>query len=396
MIHLQSLMQPGQGSICDINAKFNCSEVINSAYGELASIPLGAYGMTYFVIIFVAAMLPKISMITRRQLLVLESAIGFVGFLGVLALLYISNVILGKICPSCSVVHLLVIVYFAMKLVGLYRNKKMAPPATKNAAYLTRFFVVSGVLGILPLIVGVFAPLIIANNLANADKDTPQPVVATPTITTIHGQLMQFNPTNDVGNGEDYRRGSDKAKVILQMFSDFGCPHCKRVIPAIVEAQDEVGQDKVLIVYRFFPLNADCNSYLPNDNNHWYPYSCMLPQASRCAGQQGKFWEFKDWGFEGQDWAESDRQQHFSEDGLKAEAKKLGMDSDKFMQCIASGSTLAKIRADEDLAEHLKIQGTPYIFINGEVYEGGATKTDFVNAFRAHLDGKSTDVKSTQ
>jgi protein-disulfide isomerase/uncharacterized membrane protein len=391
-LHLQSLVHPGHASVCDISAKFNCSDVINSMYGELGSIPLGSYGMAYFIIILVAAMLPKISTVTSRQLLILESAIGFIGFLGVLALLYISNVILGKICPSCTIIHVLITLYFVMKLIRLYKNKKVTQPAAHNTTYLTRFFVLSAVLGGIPLIGGLFAPLVIANNLAASDKDVIKPVVAM----TLQEQLMQFNPNSSVGNGEDYRRGSDNAKIVLQMFSDFGCPHCKKAIAELILAQDEIGQDKVLIVYRFFPLNADCNSYLPAEENRWYPYGCVLTEAARCAGRQGKFWELKDWGFSGQEWTEEERKQNFSTEGLKKEAKALGIDDDKFMQCVENGSTLAKIKADEDLAHKLNIQGTPLIIVNGEVYDDNFTKADFIKAFRLKLEKIAASEKSAK
>jgi protein-disulfide isomerase/uncharacterized membrane protein len=374
--------------MCDINAKFNCSNVINSAYGELGSIPLGSYGMTYFIIILVAAMLPKFSMVTRRHLLIIESAIGFVGFLGVLSLLYISNVILRKICPTCTVIHVLIVFYFILKLTGLYKNKNIIQPTEKSATYLIRFFVVSVVLGCIPLIAGLFAPLVIANNFATSDKEVIKPVV----VMNLQEQLMEFNPA---GNGEDYRRGSDKAKVILQMFSDFGCPHCKKAIAELIQAQDEVGIDKVLIVYRFFPLNSECNPYLPTERQ-WYPYGCVLPEAARCAGRQGKFWELKDWGFSGQEWTEEERKQNFSMAGLKQEAQTLGMDSDKFMQCVESGVTLTKIKADESLAHKLNIQGTPYIIINGVVYEDDFSKAGFMKAFKAQLEKISATEQSTK
>lgn len=103
ILHIQNLMQPGHGALCDINATFNCSSVIGSSYGELASIPLGSYGMTYFVIIISAAILPKISTVTKKQHAFLEFLIGLVGFVAVVSLFYISHSILKTICPTCTI-----------------------------------------------------------------------------------------------------------------------------------------------------------------------------------------------------------------------------------------------------------------------------------------------------
>ena len=50
-VHLQVTLKSGGKQLCDFNAAVSCSAVVGSSYGEFASIPLGAYGMTFFAII---------------------------------------------------------------------------------------------------------------------------------------------------------------------------------------------------------------------------------------------------------------------------------------------------------------------------------------------------------
>lgn len=391
ILHIQNLMQPGHGALCDINATFNCSSVIGSSYGELASIPLGSYGMTYFVIIISAAILPKISTVTKKQHAFLEFLIGLVGFVAVVSLFYISHSILKTICPTCTIIHILTTIYFIIKAIQFFKNKKDTEASVQNSDYFLRFIAVCICLGIPPLAAGLIAPIVIEKFFSapkvtqtapkNADKqNTNAPLPAEKQ--NLNQQLMTFNKTNYVGNGEDYRRGNDNAKVVVQMFSDFGCPHCKDANGPLLQAQSNVGLDKVLVIYRFFPLSNKCNPYVPSEG--WYPYSCLLPQAARCAGAQGKFWELKDWGFSGQEWTDEQRAQNFSHDGLKEEAKKLGINTDEFMQCVDSGMELNKIKDDAALADKMHIKGTPLILINGQEYNGPHSVDGFTGAMQGY------------
>lgn len=401
ILHIQHLMQPGRGALCDINAALNCSNVIGSSYGELASIPLGSYGMTYFIILISASILPKISLITKKQQATLEIVLGLIGFVSVLSLFYISHSILKVICPVCSLIHILVVIYFIMKTISFFKNKNAGDTPSQNSDYFIRFIAVCICLGIPPLAAGLVAPIIIDKFFSSpklttnelSSRDTPKgetagsnPIVVDPAVAPSGVQrgdvekLLPINKTNYVGNGEDYRKGRDDAKVVVQIFSDFGCPHCKEANSPLMEAQRQVGMDKVLIVYRFFPLSNKCNPYVPSEG--WYPYSCVLPQAARCAGVQGKFWEFKDWGYAGQEWTDEQRAQNFTMAGLKEEAKNLGMNVDAFSQCMESGAELNKIKEDAALADKLKIKGTPLILINGQEYDGPHSVDAFTQAFQ--------------
>jgi protein-disulfide isomerase len=141
-----------------------------------------------------------------------------------------------------------------------------------------------------------------------------------------------------------------------------------------------IGLDKVVVVYRFFPLSNDCNPYVSSKG--WYAYSCSLANMVRCAGQQNKFWEFKEWAFSAQDLSDKERALQFSTAGVKQEAEKLGIQFDSFNQCVESGVEFAKIKNDSAFANKLGIQGTPMIFINGVEYKGPHSVDDFVRVIQ--------------
>jgi uncharacterized membrane protein/protein-disulfide isomerase len=391
ILHIQNLLQPGHGALCDINSTFNCSAVIGSSYGEFASIPLGSYGMAYFIVLISAALLPKISVITKKQHSTLEFILSSIGFLTAISLFYISHFILKTICPTCTIIHLLVVIYFVIKGVDFFKTKKNFKESAlpSGSDYLIRFMAICICLGMPPLAAGLIAPIVIDNffpsyKFINKEKVLTKintlAAASESASADLNKQLSSFNKTNYVGNGEDYRRGNDEAKVVVQMFSDFGCPHCKEATTALLQAQDQVGLDQVLFVYRFFPLSNKCNPYASSEG--WYPYTCTLTQAARCVGVQGKFWEFKEWAFSGQDWTDEQRAQSFSMAGLKEEAKNLGVNADLVEQCIEKGLELNKIKDDATLANKLKIEGTPLILVNGKRYQGPHTVENFVQAIR--------------
>ena len=387
-VHLQLGLKSGP-QICDFNSTVNCSNVIGSSYGEIAAIPLGAYGMTYFAIIISAAFMPKLARINKKWLAFWELIIAIVGFASVCGLVYISYAVLRLVCPTCSVIHVIVTLYLIIKIYQFIKVRK-EKDLPKNDAFI-RLMAVSLCLGIPPLAIGLVAPMFAPYFFSNKEKPaqaTSDSVNSNPPIKQeksstnefdMKTAMMSFNKTNFVGNGEDYRRGDDNAKVIIQVFSDFGCPHCRIATDAILKAQDTVGLDKVLFVYRFFPLSNKCNPYVPGEGV--YPFACSLAEAVRCSGQQGKFWEFKAWAFNGQSWDNSERAQKFSLEGMKAEATALGMNADAFAQCVQSDVEIQKIKDDAAMANKMGIQGTPLIIINGQPYEGPHSPDSFSQAF---------------
>ena len=75
--------------------------------------------------------------------------------------------------------------------------------------------------------------------------------------------------------------GPDKAPVTIVEFSDFECPFCLRVVPTLERILEDYGDD-VRLVFRQFPLN----------NIH--PNAQSAAEASLCAADQSRFWQYHD------------------------------------------------------------------------------------------------------
>jgi len=76
-------------------------------------------------------------------------------------------------------------------------------------------------------------------------------------------------------------RGNPKAPVMIVEFSDFQCPYCHQVEPVVKELLAKYG-DKVSLAYRDLPLKQI------------HPQAEIAAEASRCAGEQGKYWDYHD------------------------------------------------------------------------------------------------------
>jgi protein-disulfide isomerase len=143
---------------------------------------------------------------------------------------------------------------------------------------------------------------------------------------------------------DDPSLGPRDAKVVIIEFSDFQCQFCQQVQPVVKEILKDYG-DKILFIYRDFPLVAD------------HPDALLAALAGECAHEQGKFWEMHDKIFSSQD--------EINEANLKTYAVQIGLNSIQFGNCIVSGKYLKEIEEDLTQGYAAGVRATPTFFING-------------------------------
>ena len=91
-------------------------------------------------------------------------------------------------------------------------------------------------------------------------------------------------------------------------------------------------------------------------------------EASECAAEQDKFWEYHDYLFEHH---AGENQGTFSKENLKKFAVELGLDSAKFDECLDSGRYTSQVEQDTQFASQLGVQSTPTFIVNGKPVVGG-------------------------
>ena len=100
---------------------------------------------------------------------------------------------------------------------------------------------------------------------------------------TSSGEVVVLLQSQRVAMGFDSARlkGSPQAPVIIVEFADFSCPYCREAEGTMKSLLAEY-QGKVSLAYRDYPLREA------------HPHAQLAAEASRCAADQGRFWEYHD------------------------------------------------------------------------------------------------------
>ena len=177
-------------------------------------------------------------------------------------------------------------------------------------------------------------------------------------------QILLDPPRVQVSLGEDPVKGPASAPVTIVEFSDFQCPYCARVTSTLKQVEEKYG-DKIRVVFRDFPLVQ-----IHRD-------AAKAAEAGECAHEQGKFWEMHDRLFADQS--------KLQVEALKQTASQLGLDAEKFNQCLDSSKYAAEVQKDVDEGARYGVNSTPAFFINGRLVVGAQPIEAFTQAIDEEL-----------
>lgn len=156
--------------------------------------------------------------------------------------------------------------------------------------------------------------------------------------------------------------GSLDAPVTIYEFSDFQCPFCKVLYENTFDQikDNYIDSGDVLYVAMDFPLSSHENA---RDAAH----------AARCAEDQNKYWEMRDSLYMNQDdWDSAmDPTPTFSRYANNVHARESTFD-----RCMRSDDHMDSIDEDFAIGQSLGVQGTPTLFINGEMLVGSQSYED--------------------
>ncbi len=154
---------------------------------------------------------------------------------------------------------------------------------------------------------------------------------------------------------EGKAKGFAAAPVTIVEYSDFQCPYCARFAQEIVPALEKeyIATGKVRFEYKHMAQIGE--------------ESILAAEATECARDQGRFWDFHDLLFASQN---GENRGAFSRERLKGFASRLGLDRNAFDSCLGSGKYRATVTQETNAARSLGIRGTPSMVINGQVVQG--------------------------
>lgn len=155
--------------------------------------------------------------------------------------------------------------------------------------------------------------------------------------------------------------GNPDAKVVVEAYEDFLCPHCAEftatVEPKLVEEYVKTG--KVRFVYQTFPLGG------------FEPGASIAANAALCAADQNMFWQMHDQLFAMQKQGMS----AYQPESLSKVAESMGMNRKQMSDCMNGYAHRAEILNTTNQGSQLGVQGTPTIFVNNTLLQNGADYT---------------------
>lgn len=182
----------------------------------------------------------------------------------------------------------------------------------------------------------------------------PAGSASAPAQGSLASKIKAITIPDGMANGR--KLGKDDAKVKVQVYEDFRCPHCLEFTAAFEQhlVDTYVKPGIVQFEFKYFPLSAT---------------SLPIMVAAVCADQQSQFWEYNKRLFQAH--AESPDAaalgEAFGDAKLKSYAADLKLDTAKFESCLTADASLDPVAADYREAQALGIRGTPSVVVNGRL-----------------------------
>ncbi|MGI0003784.1 MAG: DsbA family protein [Candidatus Nitrosotenuis sp.] len=165
--------------------------------------------------------------------------------------------------------------------------------------------------------------------------------------------------------------GNPSAQITIIEFGDYQCTFCYKFHASSLDTikREYVDSGKANLVFVDFPLNG--------------PDSVLAAEASHCAKDQDKFWEYHHEIYT--NW-EGERTGWVTKDSLNGFAKTVGLDLLQFSSCLDSSKYRQQVLDTYDLGQKMGINATPsFLIVSGEEIVK-ITGNQPIDVFRKTLD----------
>ncbi len=160
--------------------------------------------------------------------------------------------------------------------------------------------------------------------------------------------------------------GAENAPVTIVEFTDYQCPYCHQAQSTLDEVLRRY-EGKVKLVHLDFPLD-------------FHSEAVPAARAARCAGEQGRFWEYHH--------SLMTQKGALDPDDLKGRAKTLSLGERAFGSCLESTRHDEAIQAELHQGTELGVTGTPAYFVNGRMLSGSQPIESFADVIDGELAGR--------
>jgi len=154
-----------------------------------------------------------------------------------------------------------------------------------------------------------------------------------------------------IANVSGYMLGRPDAPVTMIEFTDLQCPFCNRFAMQTFDQlkKDYIDTGKVRFISRDYPLD-------------FHPQAMPAARASRCAGDQGKFWELRG--------ALVKNASQLSPAFITQQAAALKLDMKQFESCARGTGYDSAITKDMTEGTGFSVNGTPTFFVGKTTAQG--------------------------
>jgi len=192
----------------------------------------------------------------------------------------------------------------------------------------------------------VIAGIIIAGTIYYTKKPSPP----SPNNTNpVPSQKQEMKGPKEI-TADDHILGNPDADLTFILYTDLECPFCKKFNDTSNQMMDEYGkQGKVRLVFRHFPLDS------------LHTKSRKEAEATECAADLGGnevFWKYVNRLF-----AITPSNDKLDPAELPKIAEYVGLDKNKFSDCLNSGKFANKVQGYSEDAVASGAKGTPFFVI---------------------------------
>jgi protein-disulfide isomerase len=123
-------------------------------------------------------------------------------------------------------------------------------------------------------------------------------------------------------------------------------------------------EDQYYLVFKNYPLDRDCNPGIPRE---FHRFACHAAYITRCAGEQGKFWEALDLMFTDPALTGEAELGEVRSTLLTNATTSLGLDGQAMQECVEAERYKSKLQDDVEEGARLGLASTPSFWINGKL-----------------------------
>ena len=358
---------PGYTSLCNLSDTINCEEVVTSAWGKLAGVPVSIWGLAFYALLSLVALRTRSRDQPTRDRArsdALALAIGGAAFSTYLAA--ISTFVLRALCPVCAGLYVVSAAILGLGIV-------LASPVSSAIA---RWGERANALRNHPLLassgaVAVAGALVIPGYFAAPRIMTKEEVFkAEPGFY----EWYTNRPIVKIPEGTGQVTGPKEAPLTIVAFSDFQCPHCQRAHALLKDLLPRFGQ-QIRFIFHHYPLSSECNPAIKAGGHR---FACEAATAAECAAFQGRFAAFTNLLFARQDRLDSDQ--------IRKIAGELDFDEKQFVECLDGEDATRRVREDVAAGTRAGIRSTPTFFVNGRRIDGNLSTERWFYIIGIELD----------